>query len=132
MTTTAEVVAVGVRQLSGPDRENAYHRLLDLGEAALPFLAKALELEANTSVRSTLVEIVWHTRSANALPLLAHCLQDSDPYVWKAALDGLVTLGGSSALGVLEGSKQGSNSEKLECIQEALDQVREQMTDGSA
>jgi len=62
------------------------------------------------------------------LPALARALGDQSKEVWKDALDGLVTLGGDQSLAILREERQSivakpSENEKLEWIDEAIDQV---------
>jgi hypothetical protein len=73
------------------------------------------------------VEIVWQHRVSQAfvMDFLAEALNDKHSEIWKNALDSLVTLGGDSAMQILESYRQkvlknrGSNPEQLEWIDEA-------------
>jgi HEAT repeat protein len=79
-------------------QQNAYHRLVELGADVIPLLASSFSVESDSSIRSALAKIAWRTNSPSAIPFLAEALDDDEPDVWKEALDGLVSLGGRSAL----------------------------------
>jgi HEAT repeat protein len=107
----------------------AYHRLLELGPVALPALMESFAEESDARIRAILVDIVWQVRSPDSLAFLTRALEDNHPLVWKAALDGLVSLGGSAAIGALETARdrlgEGNAPEKQAWIMEALDQMRQ-------
>jgi hypothetical protein len=50
-------------------------------------------------------------------------LNDTEPSVWKEALDGLVTLGGPTALDVICQGRGRTNAEKAEWLDEAIAQI---------
>jgi len=130
MTFDPEMVTAYIDALSTPRRDDAYHALLDLGVAALPFIDAAVRSETTPSVRATLIDIAWRTGSNRALPMLARCLQDDDASVWKAALDGLVTLADWRSLEVLLAAKVEAARDKLPRIDEAIEQIRARMQQG--
>ena len=130
MTLEPEMITAYIEALSTPRRDSAYHALLDLGAAALPFLDAAMQNETTSSVRATLIDIAWRTGSNRALPMLARCLQDDDATVWKAALDGLVTLADWRSLEVLLAAKVEAARDKLPRIDEAIEQIRARMQQG--
>src|SRR5262245_21378390 len=70
---------------------------MELGPSALPFIEIALAGESDRNVREHLVHVASQTRSPEALCILASSLHDSEPCVWKEAIDGLVTLGTTEA-----------------------------------
>jgi hypothetical protein len=57
-------------------------------------------------------------------------LDDSDPGVWKEALDGLIALGAPAALNVVRQSRVSAKVEKAEWLDEAIEQISEVITDG--
>jgi HEAT repeat protein len=117
--------------LHGADRENAHHRLIELGPEVIPLVTTRFQIESDQSVRSTLINIAWRTNSPAALPLLKEALDDSDPGIWKEALDGLIALGGPSALDVMRQVRARAKAEKAEWLEEAIEQIIEAMADNS-
>src|SRR5271163_2590866 len=74
---------------------------LDYGVRALPYFVVAFEHAINNEIRSRLIRIIWAFRDKATLPILASAIRDSYDGVWKDALDGIVTLGGTEALAIL-------------------------------
>ena len=124
-------VAHYVKRLVGPDSEDAYHSLIEAGEVIVPHLIEAFRVETNPTVRSILVEIVGQYRLSETAEFLAEALTDSISEVWKSALDGLVTLGGSLAIQMLKSAKQHFQANgqtkaiQVEWINEAIQQVED-------
>ena len=125
MNTFEEQVSQYLAALHGTDRENAYHRLIELGPEVIPLVTTRFQSERDPSVRSTLVNIAWRANLSGALPLLKDALDDSEPGVWKEALDGLSAVGGSSALVVLRQARAPAEAEKAEWLDEAIEQITE-------
>jgi uncharacterized protein YgbK (DUF1537 family) len=123
-----------IMQLSGPNCEDAYHHLIEVDHAVIPYLVEAYQAEQDSAIRALLVEIIWQHRVPATIEFLSTALADPAPEVWKAALDGLVTLGGATAACVLETAKHrvlsGRQGEtiQIEWIDEALQQIRERPT----
>ncbi len=120
-----------IKQLSGPNHENAYHSLIEADKAIIPFLIEAFQVEQDPAIRAILVETIWQHRVPATIDFLSVALNDSAPKVWKAALDGLVTLDGSAAICALETAKHKilsdhqNTSIQVEWIDEALQQIKE-------
>jgi muramoyltetrapeptide carboxypeptidase LdcA involved in peptidoglycan recycling len=129
-----EYASYYIERLEGPDGLNAWHSLDEADDAIVPFLIDACHVEANPEVRAELVEIIWHHHVPATAGFLGDTLRDPEPDVWKAALDGLVALGGHQALRVLESARPDMSSacsrlrEFGEWIEEAIGQVREHLT----
>jgi hypothetical protein len=115
--------------LRGRDRENARHRLIELGLNVIPLVTMYFQRDRESATRSTLVNIAWQIDPSAALPLLKDALDDSEPGVWKEALDGLTVLGGRAALDVMRDARGGADAEKAEWLDEAIEQVTGGMTD---
>jgi HEAT repeat protein len=120
-----------ITQLSGPNCENARHSLIEADHAVIPYLVEACQVEQDSAIRALLVEIIWQHHVPATIELLSTALADPAPQVWKAALDGLVALGGATAVCALEAAKhevlsgrQGGTIQ-IEWIDEALQQIRE-------
>jgi len=83
---TNEFVAHYVRQLAGPERENAWHRLAEAGSEVVPSLIRALKSETDVSVQTELIRLLAEYRSSEGIPVLADLVRASDADVWKTAL----------------------------------------------
>jgi hypothetical protein len=110
--------------------EVGYFGLLELGPDALPLLIAEARKPESRAYKITLVEVIWQHRHPVAIPFLGETLSDSDPEVWKSALDGLVTIGGPDAIQwmteALEGVETGRihNGLSKEWLEEALQQAQ--------
>src|SRR5262245_57005125 len=80
----------------------AFHSLVELGSAALPLLAERFLEQGDGALRAEIVVIADQMRTPDALTLFERALGDSEPAVWKAALDALVALATPQAVAVLE------------------------------
>jgi len=130
-THLREVVSEALPQLRTVG-DDAWHSLVDLGEAALPCLVDAFADASEIAKKATIVSVVSEYRSAQAFRFLVECLRsDADP-VWKAALDGLVTLGGPDVRTALQDAIVGESQRKQEWIREAIIQVEAEIADGGA
>jgi hypothetical protein len=76
--------------------------LLEAGAQVLPHLAAAYDVESNPHVRAAIVRLASEHRKPYSVTLLARALNDPTGEVKKAALDGLVTVGGAEARQTLE------------------------------
>lgn len=125
-TTLKERVAQLLGDLEGPYAESVVCALTEL-PGALPILADAYHSETDHRRRQMVVHILWQFRDLAALPTLAVALSDPDDRVWKEALDGIVTLGGPSALRVLLEARAALSEAQVRrgWIDEAIDQVQE-------
>jgi HEAT repeat protein len=109
--------------------EDSFFGLLDLGPVALPFLMGEADKPENKTIRARLVEVIWQYRSVHAIPFLDKALRDSDPAVWKTALDGLVAIDGPDSVQAvrmaIEDVERGTiqNGLTKEWLVEALEQI---------
>jgi hypothetical protein len=118
-----------IEALRGDEWENAFHRLIELGEDSLDLVATAFRTELSTDQRRLLLRVLWQTRSDRARRYLEEALNDSRSSLWKEALDGLSALGGQPALDALRDARQRANAEKAEWLDEAIEQIAEAMND---
>ena len=128
MQDVRAVVIHYVEMLSGPDSDNACHSLWELGEVALPHLREAFETTQSREVQLRIAEVACQLRVAGALPLLKELLNNSDPAVWKVALDGLVMLADNppirgDVVDTLVTAREAANREKRSWIDEAIEQL---------
>lgn len=128
-TTVNDIVDYYLQQLHGPDHENAYYALIHFDHSFVPRLIQAYRAETNFNVRVVLIEIIGQHRLSTTLDFLAEVLQDSDSEIWKAALDGIVTINGPRGVEVLIAEKerllaeQDSPKTRNEWIEEAIEQI---------
>lgn len=125
-TNLAEIATYYIDQARQGNEEDAFHSLLEQDPAIIPILQDAYRTEPDPDVVALLVEVIWQFRDPKAIPFLEEALRDARPRVWKSALDGLVTLGGTESAKVLErtlAAIQASDPKRAEWISEALEQV---------
>jgi len=125
MFNLEDYVSHYVAQLAGPNHENAWHSLVEVGSTALPLVVEALGAASDPRVRFSLVTVISEYRSAEAVPVLGRLLRDRNAGIWKAALDGLVTAGGQAALDALASAKADAGPQQREWIDEAVGQITE-------
>jgi HEAT repeat protein len=129
MATFEEQVAELIAQLDGSAGFGALRNLNSLGPRAIPLVAAAYPRELIGTRRAALIEALWQFRDPVVMPTLANALLDADALVWKEALNGVVTLGGSSALEVLQVARDAVGRHvdadlRIEWTDEAVEQVR--------
>lgn len=112
-----------VSQLSGARADDAWHSLVEAGPAAMPQLIAAYTRADEPHVKVALVSVISEWRNADAVPFLAAQLQDTNPEIWKAALDGLVTVGGPTVVDALRAARAQSPPARMAWIDEAIEQV---------
>jgi hypothetical protein len=135
MISPDEEVAYYLTRLRDGQGEDAFFGLIEAGPGAVPLLIAAFAKPENRAVRADLVRCVWEYRERKALVFLAEVLHDPEPTVWKAALDGIVSLGGREAIRTLEAAHarlsaaDARSGITAEWIDEAVEQLREQAAD---
>lgn len=134
MTTNTSAIAFYLEQYRQGQLDEAFHGLLELGHAALPLLARAFRESTDTSMRTFLLNVIWQHRQPNEISLLADALLDSEPEVWKEAMDGLVAIACPESLHALRRARtrQFANDREgrrfSEWLEEAIEQAKSQMT----
>ena len=116
----------------GAGGDAPFHGLIELGPEAVPVLRRRFLSETDPGCRVLLLEAIREHRLRSSIPLFERTLDDPDPAVWKAALDGLVSTGRAAALAALERQREGASGERREWIEEAVGQVREGLEAGAA
>jgi hypothetical protein len=101
MRDLREYVDDYVSQLSGPMADDAWHSLVEAGPTALPEVVRAFGAASDPSVKAYLVQVISEYRSSECVPFLETLLRNPDGDLWKRALDGLVMIGGKTALDAL-------------------------------
>lgn len=112
-----------VSELTRTHSSEAWYALVEMGPAALPHVVQAFEAASDRSVAVDLIRVMNEYRTLAALPFLANLLRAGDPDIWKTALDGIVTVGGSSAAERLREIRETLSPEKQQWIDEALEQI---------
>jgi hypothetical protein len=114
---------VYVDQLKGGRSDDAWFRLVEMGPRTLPTLMEAFGSSKDERVRERIVTVAAEYRAAEAVPFLSEALHAPEGRLWKAALDGLVNLGGEAALRVLQEARRPANDERRAWLDEAIAQV---------
>jgi hypothetical protein len=125
MPSLRDQVGHYISRLTGPSAEDAWHSLVEVGPRALPLLVEAFHESSDLGRRCALIDVAAQYRVDDAVPFFAGCLDSVDPMLWRAALDGLVTVGSRRALESLTLARQVVSSERSEWIDEAIEQVQE-------
>lgn len=94
-------IAYYLETLRRGDADGAFHGLLEIGRDVLPELMAVYRSEGDVGARELLVEVIWQYRVLSVIPFLGEALCDSEPRVWRQALDGLVSLGSPTSLEIL-------------------------------
>lgn len=111
-------------QARAGDSESAFHGLRELGVSCLPEIQSAYRSEPDSQIRAFILSVVREWRSPSSVGFLAEAIQESSPDVWKAALDGLVTLASAEAALELESAIcQERDDLRREWLREAWDQA---------
>jgi hypothetical protein len=110
------------------NHEDAFFGLLEMSHEILPELMAVFRRENDIRVRAFLVEVIWQHRQASVIPFLGEALGDSEPTVWKQALDGLVALASPAALDTLRAARlQQRTADFGRWLDEAIEQVESEI-----
>ena len=129
MPTFAPQIAYYLERYRDGDADCALHGLLELDHEVLPELASEFRATTDTRLRVFLLGVIWQHRQQSVVPLLAEALLDSEPRVWREALDGLVTLASPASLEALRAArtrhftKQHDAEEFRRWLEEAIEQA---------
>jgi hypothetical protein len=133
MTDNAAIVAYYLMRFREGDVDAAFHGLLDQEHAILPDLAEAFRVSTDASLRVFLLNVIWQHRQQSAVPVLAEALFDSQPEIWKEAMDGLVALASLQSLEALCQARSRTfevDRDRLqfcEWLEEAIEQTQAQL-----
>ena len=116
-----------VSALCGGD-DNAYHALIEANPDIIPALIEQFANVEDGEFRAKIVQVIWQYRLPTTVSFLASALNDEHPAVWKCALDGLVTIGGSLSTIALNDFlvRISRDDDRLPWITEALEQIQSQ------
>lgn len=109
----------------GQAADDAWHSLRELGPVALPLLHEEYYSIDDFVKRIAIIQIVSQWRTQESLRFLAACLRDPHPDVWKAALDGVVSIGGPGAHSELQVWRISLPPDQQERCDEAIAQIGE-------
>jgi hypothetical protein len=119
-----------IQQLHSDNSEDAFFALLHLDDKYLPDLMNAYHQRSDLAIKAALVEVIWQHRQPHTLPFLAEALHQQHEGIWKNALDGIVTIGGTDSLNLLETERNRlianplPTQNRLEWIDEAIGQIK--------
>lgn len=111
------------------DADGAFHGLLELDQASLPELVHEFYAATETRLRVFLLGVIWQHRQQSVIPVLGEALLDSEPEVWREALDGLVALASPASLEALYAARMRSftrqeDAKEFRCwLEEAIEQA---------
>lgn len=124
----SEYVRHYLHELRKGDSENAWFSLIEANSSIVPLLENAYYQENDVSVKAQIIEIVSHHRLSESIEFLANELKNSEPCLWKAALDGLVMQPSRETLKALEKvSSETNDPQSNEWIKEAIGQMRDSL-----
>jgi hypothetical protein len=128
---TRDYVDFCLEKLRSGEFELAFHALCDVGHSVVPILIDVFRLETRSDIRAELVGIIWNYRRPETVGFLGEALADSDPKVWRNALDGLVALASPAALQILQAAlsrelpSEKQTEEFRQWVSEAITQAQE-------
>lgn len=122
-------------ELHGAEPEDAVCAIRELPAEGLSVVADGYRRESDGSRRQVIIHALWESRNPAVLSTLSLALSDPDDRVWKEALDGIVTLGGSQARQILERARdaladQPELLERRTWVHEAIEQMQRAMSPG--
>jgi hypothetical protein len=129
MPSFAQQIAYHLQQFRQGNADAAFHGLEEMEHGVLPDLIAEFRATKDVKSRAFLLNVIWQHRQQSVIPFLGEALFDSEPIVWRKALDGLVALASPAALEVLRAAKERQFSSRqdseefLNWIQEAIEQV---------
>lgn len=129
-----EIIAHYVQQLGSTEFDQAYHALIEVDDSLVPELINAYEIDPKLKVRKALIEIIGEHRRVEDVEFLGQILHSENSNLWKAALDALVKINHQICIHTLLEANEAiqiieSDSDKLDWINEAIQQLREQQVD---
>ncbi len=105
-------------------RDDALHGLLEMDDAGLADLETAFRTCTDGGARGFLIHVIWQHRQPSIISLLGEAVMDSDPRVWREALDGLVTLSSPASVEALRAAKKRRRGEDFQqWVNEAIEQA---------
>jgi HEAT repeats len=130
MSSADEYAAYYLERLRQGHFEDAFFGLIEADPAVLPVLMDAFAKEEDRDVRAEIVRCIWQHRRPETVSFLADLLHDPEPAIWRAALDGLVAIGGDQAVQALRAARartpagRAGRAITLEWVDEALEQAQ--------
>lgn len=106
--------------------EDAFHGLIEQDSQIIPYIEQAYMEESHTDIRVMLIQALTQFRNESSIGFLEAALSEANSEIWKASLDGLVSIGGAEVLSTLMRSLAlDASLERTEWIKEAVEQVRD-------
>ena len=129
MPSFAPQIAYYLERYREGDADSAFHGLLGIEHGVVSELMAEFRAATDTQLRGFLLSVIWQHRHQSVIPLLAEAVFDSEPRVWREALDGLVSLASPASLEALRAarvrhfSKQSDEEEFRRWLEEAIEQT---------
>lgn len=114
MPTITQQIADYLERFRQGDVDEAFHGLLEMGDASLTELMAAFRAENDTDLRVFLVRVIWQHRQQSVISFLEESLFDPEPRAWQEALDGLVALASPVAVDVLRAARKRQFSQQID------------------
>ena len=114
MPTFAPQITEYLERFRQGDVDEAFHGLLEMDDASLTELMAAFQAENDIDMRVFLLRVLWQHRQQSVISLLEESLFDSEPRIWREALDGLVTLASPEAVDALRAAKKRQFSKQFD------------------
>jgi hypothetical protein len=130
----ADAVAYYLERYRQRHDDEAFHGLRTLDASALPELAKVYHESTDTSARTFILNVIWQHRQPSEIPLLAEALFDSEPQIWKEAMEGLVAFASAESLQALRLARtrlftnHGEGKRFSEWLEDAIEQAESKMS----
>lgn len=121
----SEYVQHYLHELRKGDSENAWFSLIEANSSIIPLLENAYYQENDVSAKAQIIEIVSHHRLSASIEFLVNELENPEPCLWKAALDGLVSQRSQKSAEALQKFlAETDDQERIEWVKEAIEQTR--------
>lgn len=124
--TSDQIVDEYVPKLGGREFADAKCVLIQAGDAVVPLLITRFRQAKRAELRREVIEVLYelapHARP-ELLSFLLELVTDADPYVWRRALDGLVSANEKSVIPALEAHAVSADDERASWIREAAGQI---------
>jgi hypothetical protein len=105
MTPVSSQITEQLLRFRQGDRDSAFFAFVEMDHGVLPDLMSTFRAESDRDIRAFLIEVIWQHRQQSVIPFFGEALRDSEPMVWKEAMDGLVALACPAALDVLRSAR---------------------------
>lgn len=123
-----EVVSYYINEANKGRFEDAFYGLVEQDSQIIPYIEKAYNGETSTDLRVMLLQALAQFHNVSSIGFFEVALSDPNSEIWKASLDGLVSIGGSESLLALSRSLANNvGTKRSEWIEEAIEQIKDEL-----